>query len=131
MGYKKFIDKNHQYYVDDNLGDDILSGIDDGLKVGKALGLDKQAKKDIKRIKGYNDAEISEMDLPALKKECQKFRIKSIILAVCSVMLVFSSLPNMDEAAGYFVFGIIAGVIAFRFNKQYKKFKARIDENNK
>ena len=91
----------------------------------------EQAKKDIKRTKGYNDAEISEMDLPALKKECQKFRIKSIILAVCSVMLVFSSLPNMDEAAGYFVFGIIAGVIAFRFNKQYKKFKARIDENNK
>ena len=129
MGYKKFIDKNHQYYVDDNLGDDILSGVSDGLKVGKALGLDKQAKKDIKRLKGYSDAEINEMDLSVLRKECKKFRIKFIVVAICATEMIIASLIEGMFAGA--LLGIVAGVIAFRFYKQYKKFKAKINEYNK
>ena len=129
MGYKKFIDDNH--YVDDNLGNDILNGIGDGLKVGKMLGLDKQAKKDIKRLKGYSDTEISQMDLPALRKECKKFHVKSIIVAICAAILVMVSLADVKQMGGFLVFGIIAGIIALRFYNQYKKFKAKIDEYTK
>ena len=128
MGYKKFIGENH--YVDDNIGNDILSGVKDGLKVGKALGLDKQAEKDIKRIKGYSDTEINEMGLTELSKECKKFHIKFIICAVCAVILVLTSLMNISENIGYIILGIIAGVISFRFHTQYKKLKAKIDGNN-
>lgn len=126
MGYKKFIDDNH--YVDDNLGNDIMNGIGDGLKVGKMLGLDKQAKKDIKRLKGYSDTEISQMDLPALKKECKKFRSKFIVGAIGAAILILTSLTNFRQMTGTFLLGAVFVVLAFRYYKQYKKFKAKIDE---
>lgn len=115
MSYKKYIDKNH--YVRESMGDDFMNGISDGIQVGKMLGLDKQVEKDFKRLKGYNDAEISEMDLATLRKECNRYHTRFIVLTVCAVMLI----PTI-------ILGILAGVIAYRDFKQYKKLKAKIDE---
>ncbi|MBR6792670.1 MAG: hypothetical protein IKM49_06110 [Ruminococcus sp.] len=131
MGYKKYVDKNHQYYINDNMGDDILNGIGEGLEVGKALGLDKQAKKDIQRIKGYSDAEINEMDLTEAKKEYKSLHIKFIILAVCSVLLILSSFSTGDKMVFNLLLGAVCGVFAFRFYNQQKKLKEKIDKSSK
>ncbi len=126
MGYKKYIDKNH--YVRESMGDDLLNGISDGIKVGKMLGLDKQVQKDVKRLKGFNDAEISEMDLAVLRKECKRFHTRFIVLAICAAVMIMASLANIEAAFGTILLGIISAVVSFRDYKQYKKFKAKIDE---
>lgn len=123
MSYKKYIDKNH--YIRESMGDDFINGISEGIEVGKALGLDKQVEKDFKRLKGYSDTEISEMDLAALKKECKKFHTRFIVLFICAAMIAVSSLAMLSPAI---ILGVIIAVIAFRDFKQYKKLKAKIDE---
>jgi Flp pilus assembly protein TadB len=115
-----------------NMGDEFMDGlgssINDAMKIARATGLDKQMNKDIKNLKGYTDDEISEMDLAVLRKECKRFHTRFIVLAICAAVMIMASLANIEAMFGTILLGIISAVVSFRDYKQYKKFKAKIDE---
>lgn len=115
-----------------NMGDEFMDGlgssINDAMHIARATGLDKQMNKDIKNLKGYTDDEISEMDLAVLRKECKRFHTRFIVLAICAAVMIMASLANIEAMFGTILLGIISAVVSFRDYKQYKKFKAKIDE---
>ncbi len=126
-----FDDKNKKRT---SMSDDIFSLIPVAKAITKALGMPTPSD-DIKKLKGYSDSELENMDKASLEKLRNSYKKKALIATIiaisyggyCIIGAISSLADNSQYAKAFLLMGIIAFVGLGSLGRKSKKNHDKVD----
>lgn len=117
-----------------SMSDDIFSAVPTAMKISKALGMPTPAD-DIKRLKGYSDAELENMDRASIEKLRKMYKRRSLYSKIFGIFTgieallfgLFSLTKDAKSALFVIVFGVVFFAIFWNLSKSAKKKHDHID----